>query len=178
MAFYTYLYLRENGTPYYVGKGVGRRAYRRVSPPRDRILIQEYPSEQDAFAAEMFFISYYGRKDLGTGCLRNRTDGGEGASGRQVSEESKLRVSESLHGRVRPVEVCRNISKAKRGRTHLPLSAKSRLLISQKNTGRKRTPEQRARMSAGRKGKLTDAGRRAVTTAAYLTGIARGGLNG
>src|SRR5207253_2449071 len=44
------------------------------------ILVQPYPSEADAFAAEVFLISYFGRKDLGTGCLRNLTDGGDGIS--------------------------------------------------------------------------------------------------
>jgi hypothetical protein len=77
--FYTYLWLRENGTPYYVGKGTGRRAIRKGSPKDlDRILIQEFPSEEDAFAAEIFLIDYYGRRDLGTGCLRNLTAGGDG----------------------------------------------------------------------------------------------------
>ena len=79
--FYTYLWLREDGTPYYVGKGSGHRAFvswgHRHPRPKDRssILIQEFPSERDAFSAEIFLISYYGRKDLGTGCLRNLSGG-------------------------------------------------------------------------------------------------------
>lgn len=84
--FYTYLWLRENGIPYYVGKGKEQRAYRRSQhrvkcPPRERILVEYHASEQDAFAAEIFLIAYYGRIDLGTGCLRNLTDGGDGCSG-------------------------------------------------------------------------------------------------
>jgi len=81
MRYYTYLWLRDDGTPYYVGKGTWRRAHRRGAPPEHRILMQEHPSESDAFAVEVFFIVYYGRKDNGTGILRNRTDGGEGVSG-------------------------------------------------------------------------------------------------
>jgi hypothetical protein len=81
MIYYTYLWLRYDGTPYYVGKGTRNRAFRKGGPPRDRILIQEYPSEEDAFAAEIFLIAYYGRKDIGTGCLINHTDGGEGQVG-------------------------------------------------------------------------------------------------
>jgi hypothetical protein len=89
MGFYTYMWLREDGTPYYIGKGKGNRAFRKGSPPRDRILIQEFPSEEDAFAAEVFLIAYYGRKDLNTGILRNRTDGGEGVSGYPLTEERR-----------------------------------------------------------------------------------------
>jgi len=86
--FYTYLWLREDGTPYYCGKGKGNRAFtkdnHRFSPPNDpqRILVQEHPDEISAFAAERFFIAFYGREDLGTGCLRNFAEGGQGSAGR------------------------------------------------------------------------------------------------
>ena len=82
--FYTYLWLRDDGTPYYVGKGKGRRAYvsdaHTFRRPTDssRILVQNFPSEADAFAAEKFLIEYYGRLEDGTGCLRNLTCGGDG----------------------------------------------------------------------------------------------------
>jgi len=85
--FYTYLWLRDDGTPYYAGKGKGNRAFtkgsHRVKCPKDssQIIVQEWLSEEDAFDAEKFLIAYYGRLDLGTGCLRNLTDGGEGFAG-------------------------------------------------------------------------------------------------
>lgn len=84
--FYTYLWLREDGTPYYVGKGTGRRAFqdggRSVHLPKDhsRIKIQEWSDETTAFAFEMYLVDFWGRKDLETGCLRNRTDGGNARS--------------------------------------------------------------------------------------------------
>jgi hypothetical protein len=89
-AFYTYLWLREDGTVRYVGKGNGRRAVRKGSPADlSLILIQEHESEADAFAAERFLIAYYGRWDTGKGRLSNRTDGGQGPSGRPMQESTK-----------------------------------------------------------------------------------------
>src|SRR5208337_4159224 len=88
MAFYTYLWLRAKygtfpaGTPYYAGKGCGGRAYESRPghhPPKDRslIIIHRWPDEATALAYERYFIDFYGRLDNGTGCLRNRTDGGD-----------------------------------------------------------------------------------------------------
>ena len=80
--FYTYMWLRADAMPYYIGKGKDNRAFsgqHSVPPPcRARILIQFWSSEQEAFDMEKFYIRLFGRKDNGTGILCNQTDGGEG----------------------------------------------------------------------------------------------------
>lgn len=92
--YYVYAYLRESdNTPYYIGKGKGDRAYRKhnVSVPNDKtkiVFLHENLPESEAFEMEKFYIGKYGRKDVGTGILRNLTDGGEGASGLIVTEYS------------------------------------------------------------------------------------------
>ena len=92
--FYTYLWLRYDGTPYYVGKGKKQRAY--VSrlyhrPPKDRkfIIVQEFASDEDALFAECFLIALFGRKDLSEGCLINLTDGGEAGLRRPAISKAK-----------------------------------------------------------------------------------------
>ena len=110
--YYTYLWLREKGTPYYVGKGKGNRAYTSnghgVHRPveAERIVIYPAESEADAFETEVALIWYYGRKDLGTGCLRNLTDGGENPPKRygKRSEETRKRISLSRKGIVHSEE--------------------------------------------------------------------------
>jgi len=44
-----------------------------------------------------FLISFYGRKDIGTGCLRNHTDGGDGAS--NPSNETRIKISQGNKGK-------------------------------------------------------------------------------
>jgi hypothetical protein len=95
--YYTYAYLREDGTPYYIGKGKGYRAYyknrrKQIQPPKDRrriIFLKQNLTEEEAFRHEIYMISVFGRKDLGTGILRNRTGGGEGTANMILSEEHK-----------------------------------------------------------------------------------------
>ena len=105
MEFYSYLWLREDGTPYYAGKGTGKRAYIRGShhlrPPKDkaRIIIFPQASEADAIQSEKDLIVLFGRKDLGTGILRNFTDGGDGVSGLKHSEDAKRRMSNAKKGK-------------------------------------------------------------------------------
>jgi hypothetical protein len=81
--YYCYFYLRENGTPYYVGKGCGKRIDSKLHPgislpiKERRIKIAENLTEEEAINMEKMYIKKYGRKDLGIGILYNRTDGGD-----------------------------------------------------------------------------------------------------
>jgi hypothetical protein len=99
--YYVYMYLREDGTPYYIGKGKEKRAYskcRSVMPPVDESRIQFVARnliEFEAFLLEIKLIKIYGRKDCGTGILHNRTNGGDGTSGTIWSDQSKLAVSKA-----------------------------------------------------------------------------------
>jgi NUMOD3 motif-containing protein len=119
--FYTYLWLREDGTPYYVGKGNSRRAFESightVKRPRNResIIVQEFSNESDAFTAERFLVAFYGRLDRGTGCLRNRTDGGDGPSGLILSEEAKEKCRTARLGKSMSASARQKISEATRG---------------------------------------------------------------
>lgn len=94
--YYTYAYLREDRTPYYIGKGKGGRLYEKakgeVRKPTDKsriIFLKQNLTEEEAFKHEKYMIAVFGRKDLGTGILRNRTDGGDGTSGRVISEKER-----------------------------------------------------------------------------------------
>ena len=94
MKYYTYAYLREDGTPYYIGLGSGNRIFKRnkncIKPPRDRsraIYLKQNISLEEAKRHEIYMISVYGRKDLGTGILHNRTNGGDGTWGNIQSAE-------------------------------------------------------------------------------------------
>ncbi len=119
--YYTYLWCRQDGSPYYVGKGKGTRANRKGSPKDlDCIIIQEHYSEKGALEAEKLLISFYGRKDLDLGILRNRTDGGEGVSGlkKTLSLEQRQRISKANFGRKQGPHAeshLRNMSAARKG---------------------------------------------------------------
>lgn len=107
--FYVYAYLRTDGTPYYIGKGIGKRAWHHfkneIQPPKDQnriVILENKLTELGAFALERRYIRWYGRKDIRTGILRNRTDGGDGASGRKfkMSETHKRNISLTKIGKV------------------------------------------------------------------------------
>lgn len=149
--FYVYAYLRKDGTPYYIGKGKGQRAFvphgRIKSPDISRIVfLQENMNETDAFALEIEMIAQYGRKDNGTGILHNLTNGGEGPSGRMISEETRAK----LCGKTKTEKQRAAISAFFAGK---PLSEEHRKKIGDGNRGKTCKPfseEHRAKLKAAR----------------------------
>ena len=103
--YYTYAYLREDGTPYYIGKGKSGRinsSLHTIHLPTEKeriIYLKQNLTDEEARKHEIYMIAILGRKDLGTGILRNMTDGGEGCSGRVLSDETKKKLSDSHKGR-------------------------------------------------------------------------------
>src|SRR5210317_904817 len=103
--YYTYAYLREDGTPYYIGKGskerVQRKSQRTVpapTNPKNIIILKQNLSEENAFKHEIYMINVFGRKDNGTGVLRNLTDGGEGGKGVIWTQERHNRHRDRMLG--------------------------------------------------------------------------------
>ena len=177
--YYTYAYLREDGTPYYIGRGKGSRAFathKMGRPPKDRILfLKKDLTFAESVDHERYMIFVFGRKDLGTGILRNLTDGGEGVTNlapktrQKISEkrkgqvnrtgphtpETRAKMSASHTGKKLTKEHRQNIGKAVKGRT-VKESTRAKLRETRaKQTpptlGQTRTPEQRVRMSEAAK---------------------------
>jgi hypothetical protein len=163
--FYTYAYLRKDGTPYYIGKGKGRRCYDRrgragCKTPQDRsriIFLKQNLTEEEAFRHEVYMIAVLGRKDLGTGILRNLTDGGDGSSGLRHTQETRERIRKSNLGRKHTEEAKEKISKIHKGKK---LSQEQIELMRRNSTGKRHTEEAKEKCRLAKLGNQWNVGKK------------------
>ena len=164
--FYTYAFLRKDRTPYYIGKGSGNRAFCRrrygAKPPKDLsriIFLKKELTEEEAFTHEIYMIAVFGRKDLGTGILHNRTDGGDGSSGAVVSKETREKIGLFQTGRKKKTlteeqkqEKTRKLRESKKGKKYPKISAAKKGKSTSKK-GQPMTEETKQKISVSKKGK-------------------------
>ena len=130
--------------------------------------------EEFAFFLEEELIAKFGRKQLGTGPLLNKTDGGEGGKGAVLSDETRNKLKMAWLGKkhsaeakakmsrhVKSDEHRRNLSKANKGRKGWNLGMKMPegygKPISEAMIGREVPDEVRQKISETLKGrKLSD----------------------
>jgi hypothetical protein len=128
--YYTYAYLREDGTPYYMGKEcVSKNGCDRIHskthpginlpPPERRVKIHTNLSNEDACRKEIELIALWGRKDLNTGILYNRTDGGENPPRMTKNNPNHIEGNRRMWANMSPkqrAERGKKISMAKKGK--------------------------------------------------------------
>lgn len=167
MSFYVYqLRLATSEAPFYIGKGKGSRAVVHFSPSslrhrnRKNAILKSASSqgidvlterlacdltEGEAFAEERRLIAHYGRLDEGTGCLANHTDGGQGATGRIHSVETRAAIGRAQKGRQKTPEEIAKSAAIRRGRRFSP-EARARIALAR--IGLRHSVETRAKLSA------------------------------
>ncbi|XKM40339.1 NUMOD3 domain-containing DNA-binding protein [Rhizobium ruizarguesonis] len=157
--YYVYAWLRPCGNPFYIGKGRGKRdkAPKYSNPLFQRIVsklkasgkeaniirLHENLDENEAHRLECIEIARYGRRNNGTGILANLTDGGEGASGHIMSEETRAKIGAVHAGkRLGPEHRAKLLARIS------DPSDETRAKMSEAQKGRKHTDATLAKMSA------------------------------
>ncbi len=167
----------RNDLPFYIGKGTinpKRRGvkYRRVQEHLDgtdthnqfktkvlnKILLEHgnvpsiiyntFEDENVCLDLEKELIRKYGRRDLGTGCLTNLTDGGEGFTGRVKSPEERKKISDSrkLYYQTHPANFkgCKHTEETKKIMSEIQKELAP--ITSLRSRGRRHTPETKEKL--------------------------------
>jgi hypothetical protein len=103
---------------------------------------------EEALSIEKYLVAFYGRKDLGNGNLVNKTDGGDGALGAIVSDETRAKRSLFFKGRRHSEETKAIMSIAQSNR-----SDETRRKISAAKKGKPRSAETKSKISLSKIGK-------------------------
>lgn len=154
---YIYKWFRKDTTHlFYVGAGVNDRAWklsrrnnltiniiRKIGKKGVVIKLFKMKNWKAALKEEKSLIKKYGRRDNKTGILSNMTDGGEGTTGRIMSEEQKKIVSKTNKNRIYTKEQRENLSKKMRI-IKANVSEKTREKLRQKFIGKPRPKWMRA----------------------------------
>ena len=174
--YYVYSYLREDNSPYYIGKGTKGRAYasanHRIKAPKNKeriYIIKDNLTEEEAYDLEKLYILIFGRVDLETGILRNLSDGGEGPTGYKTKPEQRRKIALSRMGEKHPLygispskETREKQRQALQGRfvgeknpmynqTH---TEENRKKISDRHKGVPKTEEHKRKIAEANKGKV------------------------
>jgi len=156
--YYVYMYLRADGTPYYIGRGKKHRAFdkhyrgKRCFTPKDRNrikIVRQHMSLYESQVAEKSLIKKYGRKEHG-GILINIKPGGEDiaawtpemrkklsivASNRKFSEKTRQKMSTSRTGKKRSAEAIEKTVSTRRQRDNFIHSEETKKKLSESKKG-------------------------------------------
>jgi hypothetical protein len=126
---------------FYIGIGSEKRAKdktRRTSFWKNIVSKTKYEVEiihnnlswEEACEKEISLIKEYGRRDKGLGTLVNMTDGGEGSTGNIRSEETRMKISNSMKGIKKSSQACINMSIAQKKSVKDPEKGRYKKIIN------------------------------------------------
>lgn len=164
---YVYKHIRpDTNEVFYIGIGIEKE---RINSNRSRNkfwknivnkhgiireIIEDDLTWNMAVIREQYWIKFYGRKNNGTGILCNMTNGGEGSYGRILSNETKIKISESNKGKKCTEETKIKISEGNKGKSKPKpknFGEKMKLIVS----GKVRTEESKRKQSISTKKTLS-----------------------